>query len=357
MKQLHMKKKTKKKCVAFSKRSRILAIAAVLLVFVLAGLWAVKQYAVNSFTKDAFTLYIRPTTTYEELLDTLRMRVDRTTFLNFRRLSRLDGYASKMKPGAYRIDSSMSAVEVYKHLVNGTQTPVRFTFNNLRTTGQLASRAADQLMMDSASVMTLLADTAFLRELGFNAQTLPAMFLPDTYEFYWTIEPADFLRRMKREYDRFWTPERTARAAALGLTPVELSTVASIAEEETNNGAERGVVGRLYINRLQKGMPLQADPTVKFALGDFSIRRIGGDMLKVDSPYNTYRYAGLPPGPIRIPSKQTMITILDSEPHTYIYMCAKEDFSGLHNFATSFAQHQQNAARYRRALDRRGITQ
>ena len=160
---------------------------------------------------------------------------------------------------------------------------------------------------------------------------------------------------MKREYDKCWNEEQVKKAENLGLTPTQVSTIASIAEEETNNVKERGVVGRLYMNRVQKNMPLQADPTVKFALQDFSLRRIKNEHLKVNSPYNTYKNPGLPPGPIKIPSKTTIDSILDSEPHDFIYMCAKEDFSGLHNFAVTYKEHMQNAAKYRNALNKRKI--
>ncbi|MGL4292899.1 MAG: endolytic transglycosylase MltG [Bacteroidales bacterium] len=329
--------------------------AGIFLILVVGCVFYLKKYAVDSFTDHAFYLYIRPTTTYEELLDTLKQKVDKNTYLRFRRMSRLDDYERKMRPGAYRLEPSMSAVDVYKILSRGLQSPVRFSFNNLRTPQQFAKRASEQLMMDSARVMEVFADTVFIKEAGFNRENFESMLLPDSYEFYWTISPEELFRRMKKEYDRFWNDERVQKAENIGFTPLEISIVASIAEEETNNKAERGTVGRLYLNRLRIKMPLQADPTIKFALQDFSLRRILNQHLEVESPYNTYKYAGLPPGPIRIPSKQTIDAILNSRPHEYIYMCAKEDFSGLHNFAVSYSQHQQNAARYRKALNQRNI--
>lgn len=347
-----MKEKSKKNQ---TKRKGWLITAAIVLIVGIAAVVCFKKYAVDSFTDHAFYLYIRPTTTYQELLDTLREKVDKNTYLRFRRMSRLDDYERKMHPGAYKLEPTMSAVDVYKILSRGLQTPVRFSFNNIRTQQQFAKRVADQLMMDSAQVMLQFADTAFIKEAGFTTENFEAMLLPDSYEFYWTITPEDLFKRMKKEYDRFWSDERREKAAAMGFSPMDISIVASIAEEETNDRAERGVVGRLYLNRLQIKMPLQADPTIKFALQDFSLRRILNQHLQVESPYNTYKYAGLPPGPIRIPTKQTIDAILNSDPHTYIYMCAKEDFSGRHNFATSFSQHQLNAARYRKALNERNI--
>ena len=210
-------------------------------------------------------------------------------------------------------------------------------------------------MMDSVQVMEIFADTTYITELGFTPDNFISLLLPDTYQFYWTINPKEFFNRMKREYDKFWTKERMQKAADLGVTPQELSIVASITEEETNDRSERGTVGRLYLNRVKRKMLLQADPTVKFAMKNFALRRVLNEHLKYDSPYNTYMYGGLPPGPIRIPTKQTIDYILNSTPHNYIYMCAKEDFSGKHNFATNYRDHERNAAKYRRALNNRGI--
>ena len=347
-----MKEKIKKN---EGKRKAWLITGVIALLIIITAVLCLKKYAVDSFTDHAFTLYVRPTTTYQELLDTLKAKVNKNTYLRFRRMSRLDDYERKMRPGAYRLDPSMSAVDVYKILSRGLQTPVRFSFNNIRTPQQFAKRVSSQLMMDSAQVMAMFADTAFIRESGFTRENFEAMLLPDSYDFYWTITPEDLFKRMKKEYDRFWTDERRAKAEAMGFSPMDISIVASIAEEETNDRAERATVGRLYLNRLQINMPLQADPTIKFALQDFSLRRILNQHLQIDSPYNTYKYAGLPPGPIRIPTKQTIDAILNSDPHDYLYMCAKEDFSGRHNFAVSFSQHQINAARYRKALNEKNI--
>lgn len=347
-----MKQKIKKNS---AKRNKWWVTLAILLIIGAGAFILIRKYTSDSFTDKAFTLYIRPETTYQELLDTLKLKIDRNTWLRFRRMARLDDYERKMIPGAYKLDPAMSSIDVYRILSRGIQSPVRVTFNNIRTQEQLASRIGKQLMMDSAQVMGVFQDTAFIRQLGFSKETVPAMFFPDSYEFYWTVTPPEFFKRMKKEYDRFWTNERQEKAAAMGFSPIEVAVIASIAEEETNDRAERGTVGRLYMNRVQINMPLQADPTVKFALGDFSLRRVLNKHLEVDSPYNTYKYAGLPPGPIRMATKQTIDSILESEPHRYLYMCAKEDFSGRHNFTQSFAEHQRNAARYRSALNKRNI--
>lgn len=347
-----MKKKEKK--IFENKRAWLLS-AFILVVIVGGAILMVKKYAVDSFTENSFTLYVYPETTYTEILDQLEAHIERPNMLRFRRIARMDNYETKIIPGSYKLDPTMSPIDVYRVLSRGLQTPIKFRFNNVRTIEQFAGRASSQLMMDSIQVMDLFNDLSFVEELGFTNENIAALFLPDTYEFYWTITANELFARMKKEYDRFWSKERKNRAQAIGFSPIELSIIASISEEETNDTHERGVVARLYMNRLNINMPLQADPTVKFAVGDFTIRRVLHKHLATDSPYNTYMYGGLPPGPIRIVSKQTIDTILASESHQYIYMCAKEDFSGRHNFSISYSEHQNNAARYRKALNERNI--
>ena len=210
-------------------------------------------------------------------------------------------------------------------------------------------------MVDSCEIANILNDTAYISKLGFTPETLPALFIPNTYEVYWNMSAEDFMQRMLKEHKAFWNEKRLKQAEAIGLTPIEVATLASIVEEETANQAEKPMVAGLYINRLKKGMLLQADPTVKFSLQEFGLKRILFKHLEVDSPYNTYKYAGLPPGPIRVPSYQGLESVLNYTKHNYIYMCAKEDFSGTHNFAVTSAQHAANARKYQQALNRRGI--
>ncbi len=255
--------------------------------------------------------------------------------------------------GSYVIEPDMSAVRAANMIHKYRQTPVKFTFNNLRTVGQLCARVACVMECDSAAFAA--AVDSLLPLHGYDRAEAPAAFVPDSYEFYWTASPAQIVETLVSYRDRFWNDSRRAKAEALGLTPVEVAIVASIVEEETSKSDERPVVARLYLNRLQRGIKLQADPTVKFAIGDFSLRRIKGKHLSVDSPYNTYRHEGLPPGPIRIPDKMAIDAVLSAPKHDYIFMCAKEDFSGYHNFAVDGATHMANARRYQQALNRRGI--
>lgn len=256
--------------------------------------------------------------------------------------------------GAYKIEPGTSAFSIARRIANRQQTPVRVTFNNIRTLQQLADRIANQ--MDFTAEDFIAACNSVLPNYGFkNSQQYPAAFLPDTYEFYWTTSAENTVERLLKVRNNFWNDTRRAKAASLGLTPVEVASIAAIVEEETANRAERPTVARLYINRLKKGMKLQADPTVKFAVGDFSLRRILKKHLQTESPYNTYLHSGLTPGPIRIPTAQTLNDVLDAPQHSYLYMCAKEDFSGQHNFAVDYATHLANARRYQKALNARGI--
>ena len=213
----------------------------------------------------------------------------------------------------------------------------------------------DQLMLDKEELLSLLNDSAYCDSLGFTLETVMAMFIPNTYEVYWNIPAEKLMQRMKREYKSFWTDARLEKAKAINLTPVEVSVLASIVEEETAATDEYPIVAGLYLNRLHRGIPLQADPTVKFAVGDFTLQRILFEHLEIDSPYNTYKYPGLPPGPLRIPTIKGMDSVLNYMKHNYLYMCAKEDFSGRHNFAATLTEHNRNANRYRAELNRRKI--
>lgn len=274
---------------------------------------------------------------------------------NFKRLAELLKYPSSIRTGRYAVNSGMNNLTLLNNLRRGQQTATRITFNNIRFLEDLAERLDHQLMFDKADLLQLLTDSMYCDSLGFTLQTIPAIFIPNTYEVYWNITPERFIQRMKREYEAFWTDQRRAKAQAIGLTPLEVSTLASIVEEETAAGEEFPVVAGLYINRLHRGMPLQADPTVKFAVGNFALQRILYKHLEIDSPYNTYMYNGLPPGPIRIPTIKGLDAVLNHTKHNYLYMTAKEDFSGRHNFAVTLSEHNRNANRYRAELNRRNI--
>ncbi|MDO4496418.1 MAG: endolytic transglycosylase MltG [Bacteroidales bacterium] len=257
--------------------------------------------------------------------------------------------------GAYRLEKGWSAMRVARCIARRQQTAVRLTFNGTRTLGDLACKMSHCIAADSSEIMQAILSPNFLKKCETDTANVGGFLLPDTYQVYWDISPEKLTDRLKKEYDKFWNEERLTRCKELNISPREAVILCSIAEEETANRRERGVVARLYWNRLQKGMLLQADPTVKYALGDFALKRILLKHLEVESPYNTYKNPGLPPGPIRIVEKATIDALLNSQPHPYLYMCAKEDFSGLHNFAQTLAEHQRNAQKYHAALNQRKI--
>ena len=302
------------------------------------------------------TVYIPSGATYAQLLDSLGddgvYVKDKSRFDNMARLFSLD---QGVRPGHYILKEGMSYIDAVKMFRNGLQTPVRLTFNNIRTLPQLAGRLSSQIEADSLTLLAQLTDESVAESYGFTPQTFIGMFIPNTYEVWWTISPESLLDRMKKEYDRFWNDERVAKLEKTGLTRDQAITLASIVYEESKMSDEMPVIAGVYMNRLERGMPLQADPTVKFAVGDFSIKRVLNRHLEVDSPYNTYKYAGLPPGPICMPSVKAIDAVLDYKKHKYLYFCAKPDFSGYHNFAVTLAEHNRNAREYYNALDRAGI--
>lgn len=305
--------------------------------------------------EDTVYIQVRPGDNTQRVGEMLTSAAEVKTMAAFAPLMRHYEYDRRVKPGHYAIRPGDSMRDICLRLLSGTQSPVRVVVPSVRTLDRLAGAVSRQLMLDSTAVMTLLSDALYLDSLGYTPETLPSLFIPNTYEVYWTITPRQFVARMVKERDRFWNSTRVAKAKAQGLTPCEAVTLASIVEEETVKVDEQPVVAGLYLNRLRRGMPLQADPTVKYAVGQPELRRILYVHLQTPSPYNTYLHAGLPPGPIRIPSIAAIESVLSPAQHHYLYMCAKEDFSGYHNFATTLTQHNANARRYQQALNRRGI--
>ncbi len=300
-------------------------------------------------------IFIPHNSSFNDVVDTLERNRLLTDTQGFEWVAKHKKYTEKIIPGCYRIRNGMTNNELINLLRSGVQTPVKVTFNNIRTLPQLAGHIAKRIEPDSLQLITLMNDSSLINKYGFNDATFIAMFIPNTYEFYWTTTAKGFLDRMHKEYKTFWNNTRTEKAKKAGLTPVEVSTLASIVDEETAKNDEKPVVAGLYLNRLKKGIKLQADPTIKYAIGDFTVKRILNKDLKIDSPYNTYLYAGLPPGPIRIPSIQGIDAVLNYKKHNYLYMCAKEDFSGYHNFSSTLRQHNIYAARYRKALREKRI--
>lgn len=263
------------------------------------------------------------------------------------------GKKDRKAHGSFVVDNGDEAFYVARSIAQGHQDPVKLTFNNIRTFGDLASRISRQLEFDSTAFV--MACDTMLTGKGFRKEEFTAAFIPDTYEFYWTASPGTVIEKLAKERSDFWNDSRLEKAGKLGLTPTEVHTLASIVASESNKADEWGKIARLYLNRLGKGMPLQADPTVVFAVGDFSLRRVLAKHLKTESPYNTYINKGLPPGPIRMVERAQLNAVLDAPENDFLYMCAKPDFSGYHNFAKDYNRHRINAARYYRALKQRGI--
>ena len=314
-------------------------------------------YTFTNFSDKAQTeyLYIDGDDTVDSVFLKLQPIGSSHGMTGLRTLVRHSDYDEHIHTGRYAVETDLSIFRLYRRLRSGQQSPFMLTIPESRTTKILAGVLGRRLMMDSTTIAQALTDSTYCKKYGYDTYTIPALFVPNTYEVYWNMSMDQFMERMKREHDTFWGYDRRHKADALGLTPDEVCTVASILDEETANNGEKPMIAGMYLNRLKEEMPLQADPTVKFALGDFSIRRIYKSMLETESPYNTYKYAGLPPGPIKIASVKGIDAVLNRKAHNYLYMCAKEDFSGTHNFAETYKEHQANAARYAKALNQRGI--
>lgn len=278
-----------------------------------------------------------------------------TAILGFKWMAHFREYPRHLHTGRYVIKPGDDVYHLFSRLFRGYQSPINLTIGAVRTLDRIAQSAGRRLMIDSAEVAQAINDTTMQKKLGYTPRTMPCLFIPNTYEVYWNITPVQLIERMQKEHDRFWNKDKLRQAESIGLTPVEVCTLASIVDEETNNRAEKPMVAGLYLNRLHINMPLQADPTVKFAVGDFTLRRITNAHLRTESPYNTYLYAGLPPGPIRIASTDGIEAVLNATKHSYLYMCAKEDFSGTHNFAATLSEHNRNARKYWKALNERKI--
>lgn len=268
--------------------------------------------------------------------------------------------ASKMnfkniKPGKYKITKGLSNIELVRLLRSGKQEPIKLTFQNIRLKTDFAGYIGKNFEIDSLAFLNMLDSIDLVRQYGFDEETIFCMFIPNTYELYWNTSKEKFFERMQKEYIKFWNTERLAQAKAIGLSPVQVSILASIVDQEALLNREMVRIAGVYMNRLNRGIKLEADPTVIFANGDFTVKRVLYKLLQKDSPYNTYKYIGLPPGPICMPSVAAIDAVLHFEKHNYIYFCAKEDFSGLHNFASNVTEHQMNARKFQQALNNRGI--
>ncbi len=349
---------TRKKKARFKK---ILALAGALFLIgaLVAGYLAyITILKPNVHINREYTHFYIPTgSTFEDVKALLLEKGIVDNEKTFQWLAEKKRYPNRVLPGRYRIYDDMSNNELINLLRSGVQDPVNVTFNNIRTKEQLAGVIAGYIEADSLSIITLLNDPETMQEYGLTTETALLLFIPDTYEFFWNTSASQLLNRMNREHNAFWNRRRLQQAEKIGMTPIEVGIMASIVRQETSKRDEMATIAGVYVNRIKRNIPLQADPTVVFAVGDFSINRVLNRHLAIDSPYNTYKYPGLPPGPISLPEPYIIDAVLNYEDHEYVFFCARDDFSGYHAFAKTYSEHLQNARRYQRALNERRIMQ
>lgn len=342
---------------ALKTKHYILIVIGILLLVAAVGAYVIYSQVSAPLlnTSETHYLYIDDDDTADSVFVKISPVATERGMKGLRRLAGFYDYDQHVRTGRYAVEPGAKTLDVFRQLRNGQQKPVMLTIPEVRTMDRMAGRLAQKLMLDSVTIVRALTDEAYCRQLGYDTTTIACLFVPNTYEVWWNTSLDALMERMQREHDHFWNAERVGKAQAQGLTPNEVVTLASIIDEETANNAEKPMIAGMYLNRLKKGMLLQADPTVKYALKDFTLRRILNRHLLVESPYNTYLYPGLTPGPIRVPSVQAVDAVLNPAEHDFLYMCAKEDFSGTHNFARTLQEHMQNARRYQQALNQRGI--
>ena len=338
-------------------KSRIL-LGVLAFMLVLAGVagFVAGRYWIDNKTpnfSDDYVLYVYPESTVDQVMDSLYVGAGTIRPKSLSRAFAKMAVSESMKPGRYVVEPSASSIYVARMLVFGWQTPQNMTLSGtIRSKGRLAQKIGVQMMVDSATVAAALDDEAFLAKYGFTPENVFAMVLPDTYQMYWTASVEEIFDRLKKEYDAFWTEERLAKAKAQKLSKMQVSVLASIVSGETLKDFEYPVIAGVYLNRYRKGMKLQADPTVCFCY-DYKLDRVLKKHLLIDSPYNTYKYAGLPPAPINVPPKACLDAVLNPDKHGYIYFCASPEFNGTHNFAVTYGEHLKNARAFQRELTKR----
>jgi UPF0755 protein len=300
-------------------------------------------------------IYIPTGSSYEQVLDTLESNLTIKNLKVLKWVANKKNYQALIKPGKYVIDRDLTYNGLINLLRSGRQTPVRITFHNIRTLNQLAGKIGKQIEADSSQIINFLSDDSNFSSVGFINENIIALFIPNTYEFFWNTDAKGLYNRMLKEYRLFWNDQRLAKAKEKGLDPKEVAILASIIDDEVAKPDEKSRIAGVYLNRLKRGIPLQACPTIKFALNDFTITRVLYTHLQTDSPYNTYKHRGFPPGPIGCPSIEGIDAVLNAEQHDYLYFAAKADFSGYHNFSRTLAEHNHYAALYQKELNKRKI--
>lgn len=308
-----------------------------------------------SITNENEYVYLPTGSTFSQVVDSLQASGRLQNVASFKWIAERMGYPEKIKPGKYQLRDGMNNRELVQLLRSGKQVPVKLIFNNIRTKSDLAGKISRQLEVDSLQLLRLLNDSTLLTPLGFNTENVLCMFIPNTYEVYWNMSAEKFFKKMDAEYENFWNKTRLQKAKDAGLTPIQVSVLASIVQSETSRNSEKSAIAGVYMNRLRKNWKLEADPTLIYAMNDFSIKRVLNEYKEIDSPYNTYKYFGLPPGPICLPEISSLEAVLNFSSHDYMYFCAREDLSGYHSFASDLKTHMLNARRYQAELNRRNI--
>ncbi|HEY4194161.1 MAG TPA: endolytic transglycosylase MltG [Mucilaginibacter sp.] len=346
---------TKKSSGRFKKKFIIALVSIIIISLGLTGVFYYLRYFGPNVTDKQEYLFIHTGATYQDVYKTIRDEqiVKDTTSFNW--AAENMKYKNRVKPGRYHLKSGMSNRRLINMLASGSQEPVTVAFHNLRLKEEFAGFVSKKIEPDSAAIIGMLDSSKFVEQFGFTTDNVYVVFIPNTYQLYWNTSPEKLFKRMYANYQSFWTPERKQRAAEINLSPIQVSILASIVDAEALHDDEMPTIAGLYLNRLKIGMKLESDPSLIFAEKNFKIRRVLNSDKIYNSPYNTYLHAGLPPGPIMMPSVNALNAVLDYKKSDYIYMCAKEDFSGNHNFATTLAQHNINAAKWRQALNERNI--
>lgn len=336
-------------------------LIVILLLIVAGGSWAGYEFYRTVFSPNVVMeaeegyFHVPTGSDLKKVTDLLQQKGIIVNRASFEWLAKQKRYELNVKAGRYLLKSGMSNNELIDLLRSGKQVPLMVTFNNIRLKEELAGRVGSLIEADSTRIIALMLDPQFVKKYGFSTETFPTLFIPNTYEFWWNTSAEQFVDRMAKEYKAFWTEERMAKAKRIGLSQSEVSILASIVQKETNMRDEQPTVAGVYLNRLRKGMLLQADPTLVFANRDFEARRVLNKHKEIDSPYNTYRYKGLPPGPICLPDPRTIDAVLNAQTHSYLYFCARADGSGYHSFATTYNEHLRNAREFQRELNRRKV--
>lgn len=338
------------------KKRLIYILCTTIILGIIVGIYTyLALFSSNITVKDDGIIYIEENDDYHDIVSQLSDRGYLRNRIMFNLVAQLKRYPQLIKTGRFRVEDEMSNIELIDRLRRGDQTAINFTFNAIRTIDEFVDVAAKQLQVDRIELRNRLTDSTYLSTMGLTPQTVTSILLPDSYQIYWKPSADKLIERLYGEYNHFWNSKRREKAKEIGLTPIQITTLASIIEEETVKVEEYSIIAGVYINRLKRNIPLAACPTIKYALNDFTLKRILTKHLNIDSPYNTYIKLGLPPGPIRITSARVIDAILNYTPHDYLYFCAKSDFSGRHHFSKTLREHNRYAREYHNALNQQRI--